>query len=62
MSTKKKLNWKGVESITTDTYYDICQGYYDSEIEDNETKNKLKEAVAVIESLVAYLEKEGLIG
>lgn len=58
----KKLNWDGVETCTTDTYYDICNGYYYDEIKCEETKERLEEAVRVIESLISYLGNEGLIG
>lgn len=57
-----KLNWEGVEAITTDPYYDISNGYYTDEIEDEETRIKLKEAISVIESLIEYLNKNDLVG
>lgn len=56
------LDWEGVESITTDTYYDICNGYYSTEVTDEYTAKKLKEAIRVIRSLEGYLQDNELVG
>ena len=60
-TTKKKLNFEGCESSTSDYYYDICNGYYNNEIKDKYTKDELKKAVSVIEALYRYLEENDLI-
>lgn len=56
------LDWTGVESVTLDTYYDICQGYYSGEIKDEYTKKKLDEAIRVISSLENHLQENELVG
>lgn len=55
------LNWDGIESCASDTYYDIVNGYFDEEIKCEHTRKKLKEAVRVIESLVVYLGDNDLV-
>lgn len=61
--TKSKvLNFYGVESITTDLYYDITNGYYNNEIEDEYTREELKKAIQVIKVLSDYLQENELVG
>lgn len=58
----KKLNFEGVDTVTNDTYYDICNGYFNREIEDDYTREELQKAINVINSLVSYLEDNDLVG
>lgn len=57
----KKLNFEGVESITTDIYYDIINGYYTDEIKDEKTVKVLKKAISIIEKLADYLHEKDLV-
>jgi len=58
----KRLNFNGVESITTDVYYDIINGYFTNQIEDENTKKELQKAIVVINELKRYLSENDLIG
>lgn len=58
----KKLDFTGCETYTTDTYYDIMNGYYTKEIKCPETVKKLEEAIETIQALEKFLQKKNLIG
>jgi len=61
-SKAKKLDFTGVETFTTDLYYDIVNGYYTKEIKCAHTREQLQKAIEVIESLADHLNENELVG
>lgn len=61
-SKSKVLNFEGCETVTTDIYYDIVNGYYTNEINDEYTKTELQNAIKVINALESYLQEQELVG
>jgi len=59
---KLKLN-KVPSNSTSDTYYDIMNGYFPgaSLSDDPETQKKIDEAIKVIEQIANHLEKNDLV-
>lgn len=62
MAKEKALNWNGIETMTTDTYYDIVNGYFTDEIKDEYTKKELLKAITIINSLEHFLQENDLVG
>lgn len=59
--SKFELDFTGIETGTSDPYYDIMNGYFDEEIECEETKKALKKAKSVINNLYGFLEENDLV-
>lgn len=57
-----ELNFKGIKTVSGDVLYDIIDGYeYAGEIEDEYTREKLKEAIDVIQAMRNYMDDMGLL-
>lgn len=62
MSDKKLIFDKIPETGTSDTYYDIINGYFEGNLTTDEyTEKRIKEAIEVINSIEEHLSDNNLI-